>query len=378
MAVDHDGISPARRRAPITGRQRLWIILIILAGIALAVAMTSLLGSRHKRPDTTTAHNFSGGIPLAQPIDNPKPIATNAVSHPQPQPVTKKLASLTPGKDTALEAPIFATSGQGYNGPTGGTRSGADGGANGEKDDEFTQAMTASSVGAAAKAHRMKHPSLTIPAGIVIPCVLQTAINSELIGFVDCQLISEVRSADGAVTLMDKGTQIMGQIKSGLRRGQERLFVLWTRARTPQNVTVDLASPAADELGRSGMPGAVNDHFWKMFWTAALYSVVQYGPQLATQALANQSHNGSNNSFNSFGTLLTPQQQLANTILQEDLKIPPTLEKNQGDIVSIFVARDLDFSGVFDLRMAGRSTGTGNDVPLATWTTERDLRKNGR
>ncbi len=375
MAVDQDGISPARRRPPITGRQRLWIILITLAGVVLAVAMTGLLGSKHKRPDTTAAHNFSGGIPYSQPVDA-KPAVAKAVPHPQPPPVAKQLTSLAPVKDTALEAPIFATSGQSYQGPTDAARAGAAGAGNGEKDDEFTSAMTASSVGAAAKAHRMKHPSLTVPAGIVIPCVLQTAINSELLGFVDCQLTSEVRSADGAVTLMDKGTQVMGQIRSGLRRGQERLFILWVRARTPENVTVNLASPAADELGRSGVPGAVNDHFWKMFWTAALYSVVQYGPQIATQAIANQGHNGSNNSFNSFGTLLTPQQQLANTVLQEDLKIPPTLEKNQGDIVSIFVARDLDFSGTYDLQMAGRSTGTCNDCPLATWTTERDLRRN--
>jgi type IV secretion system protein VirB10 len=346
-----------------------------MAGVVLAIAMTGLLGSKHKRPDTTGAHNFSGGIPYSQPVEA-KPAVAKAMPHIDKPAVAKQLTNLAPSKDTALEAPIFATSGQGYSGRTDASRAGGAGGGNGEKDDEFTSAMTASSVGAAAKAHRMKHPSLTIPAGVVIPCSLQTAINSELLGFVDCQLASAVSSADGAVTLMDKGTQVMGQIRSGLRRGQERLFILWVRARTPENVTVNLASPAADELGRSGVPGAVNNHFAKMFWTAAAYSLIQYGPQMATQAIANQGHNGSNNSFSNFGTFLTPQQQLANTVLQEDLKIPPTLEKNQGDIVSIFVARDLDFSGVFDLQMAGHSTGTCNDCPLATWTTERDLRRN--
>ena len=47
---------------------------------------------------------------------------------------------------------------------------------------------------------------------------------------------------------------------------------------------------------------------------------------------------------------LTPQQDLANTVVEAQINIPPTLEKNQGDTVSIFVARDLDFSGVYDLR----------------------------
>ena len=193
----------------------------------------------------------------------------------------------------------------------------------------------------------MPHPDLTIPAGVVMPCILQTAINSQLPGFVDCTLPEEVRGATGTVVLLDKGTQIFGEIRSGLRQGQDRVFVLWVRARTPQNVVITLDSPGADELGRSGLPGAVDTHFWARFGAALLFSVIDYGPQLATQAL--QNNNGSNN-INNYTQFLTPQQQLANTILQDTINIPPTLEKNQGDSVTIFVARDLDFSGVYDLQ----------------------------
>ena len=75
-------------------------------------------------------------------------------------------------------------------------------------------------------------------------------------------------------------------------------------------------------------------------------------------------------------TFLTPQQSLANTVLQDDLHIPPTLEKNQGDAASIFVARDLDFSGVYDLTMSGGPASTCNRCPAATWTTEKTLQRN--
>lgn len=374
MAFDPgvDGVG-VRTRPPITGRQRVWIILIILAVVVFAVALTGLIGGKHKRLESAGERNVSSGIPF-QAVNEPKPLP---VAMPAPKiipPAIPKPISFTPaGKDTALEASIFSTTGQASNGNAGNSQSG--GGEPGkEKDDEFTAAMTASGVGAAAKAHRMKHPSLTVPAGVVIPCILQTAINSELLGFVDCQMPTEVRSADGSTTLFDKGTQVMGQIKSGLRRGQERLFILWTRARTPDNVTVDLASPAADELGRSGVTGAVNNHFWKMFWTAALYSLVEYGPQIATSALQNLNHG--NNSVTTNTNFISPQQQLANTILQEDLRIPPTLEKNQGDTVSIFVARDLDFSGVYEHRLTGTQVSTCNDCPVSTWATERDIRRN--
>lgn len=72
-------------------------------------------------------------------------------------------------------------------------------------------------------------------------------------------------------------------------------------------------------------------------------SLYHYGPYLASSAL----QHGNNNSYVSF---LSPPQQVANTVLENTINIPPTLEKNQGETVSIFVAHDPDFGGVYDLR----------------------------
>jgi len=41
---------------------------------------------------------------------------------------------------------------------------------------------------------------------------------------------------------------------------------------------------------------------------------------------------------------------VASIALENSINIPPTLYKNHGDVVSIFVARDLDFSSVYDLK----------------------------
>jgi type IV secretion system protein VirB10 len=256
----------------------------------------------------------------------------------------------TEAETSALDAPLTSyKSNNAWGGANGGgsARLGAGKDQNGGADDELSQRLRSSNLGATARAHVMRHPDLTIPAGTVMPCILQTAINSQLVGFVDCTMPEEVCGATGAVVLLDKGTQIFGEIRSGLRQGQDRLFVLWVRARTPQNVVIDLDSPGADELGRAGLPGAVDNHFWARFGAALLFSVIDYLPQIATQAL--QNNNGHNN-INNYTQFLTPQQQLANTILQDTINIPPTLEKNQGDGLTIFVARDLDFSGVYDLQ----------------------------
>ena len=50
---------------------------------------------------------------------------------------------------------------------------------------------------------------------------------------------------------------------------------------------VPLASPGTDELGRSGLPGEVNRHFWERFGAAILISVIDGAVQAAV-ALAEQ------------------------------------------------------------------------------------------
>jgi type IV secretion system protein VirB10 len=262
-------------------------------------------------------------------------------------PATFAIPALAPRSampvDKALIAPIFAYGTANGASATAPAPAAAPGHQTPPPKIALSRALMPSDRGAAARAKLMPHPDLTIPAGTINAYALQTAINSQLMGFVDCVLPQAVRGA----TLLDRGTQIIGEIRSGLLLGQDRLFILWTRARTPENVVIALASPAADQLGRAGVSGAVDNHFLQRFGAAILFSVIGSGPQIASSAL--QHGNGNN-----YLQLVAPQQQVANTILEQTLQIPPTLEKNQGDNVSIFVARDLDFSGVYDLRSVTR------------------------
>lgn len=198
-----------------------------------------------------------------------------------------------------------------------------------------------------SKAELLPHPNMLITKGTLIPCTLQTAINTELAGYVKCVLPEAVRSTTGNVVLLDRGTTIVGEIQAGLSQGQERVFILWDRAETPTHAVVSLASPGADELGRAGVSGAVDNHFWKRFGNAIMLSIIQSSLQAGT-ALAGNSGSGTGTYFNNFQT---NGQQLSNTALQSSIDIPPTLEKNQGDNVSIFVARDLDFSSVYGLSL---------------------------
>ena len=86
-----------------------------------------------------------------------------------------------------------------------------------------------------------------------------------------------MRGTTGNVVLLDRGTKIVGQIENGLLQGQNRVFVDWTRAETPNHVVITLNSPGTDELGRGGLPGAVDNHLWKRFGGALMLTLVQGG-----------------------------------------------------------------------------------------------------
>jgi type IV secretion system protein VirB10 len=213
------------------------------------------------------------------------------------------------------------------------------------------------------KATVLQNPDMVITEGTLIPCVLQTAIDSQLPGLVDCVVPIDIRGSTGSVVLLDRGTKIVGQIQSGPVQGQNRVFVDWTRAETPEHVIVELDSPGADELGRSGLPGAVDNHFLQRFGGALMLTFVQ-GALEAGTAVAGSSGGGSfGGSQAALGFVYAGQsngQQVANTALQNTINIPPTLTKNQGDTVSLFVAHDLDFSGVYQLQVRGIDTGGVN------------------
>ena len=209
----------------------------------------------------------------------------------------------------------------------------------------------------------LQDPDMVITEGTMIPCTLQTAIDSQLPGLVTCVVPIDIRGSTGNVVLLDRGTKIVGQLENGLLQGQNRVFVDWTRAETPDHVIVTLDSPGSDELGRAGLPGAVDNHFWDRFGGALMLTLVQGGLDAATVEAAGRGNSNSASQQAALGFVYAAQsngQLVANTALANSINIPPTLTKNQGDTVSLIVAHDLDFSSVYRLRLDDTGAETGN------------------
>lgn len=173
------------------------------------------------------------------------------------------------------------------------------------------------------------NPSTTVTQGTMIPAILETAIDTDVPGYVRAVVSQDVRSFDGSRILVPRSSRLVGQYQSGLQAGQKRAYVIWTRVIRPDGVSVALASPATGFDGTTGISGQVDSHFFSRFGSAMLLSVI-----------------GGLTTIASGGTsvILGGGQDAASTALQQDGQRPPTVRVRQGEPIRVFTARDLDFS----------------------------------
>lgn len=188
-----------------------------------------------------------------------------------------------------------------------------------------------------ASATRLGHLDRLIPQGAVIAAVLETALDSDLPGYARAIVNRDVLSFDGSAVLIPAGSRVIGQYNSGVAQGASRVFILWQRLIRPDGVAIALGSPATDDLGRGGVAGHVNRHFLQRYGGAILLSVLTGGISAGSAALS------------SGNTVIVGTTNQATGLANEasnSLSIPPTIRTPQGANVRIFVARDLDFTGV--------------------------------
>lgn len=210
----------------------------------------------------------------------------------------------------------------------------------GTAEERFAEKVGSSAV-ETAHATRLTDVALVAPQGTVIPAVLETAINSDLPGFVRALVTRDVRGFDGTTVLIPRGSKLIGQYRSGVAAGQSRAFVIWSRIITPEGISIDIASPAADPLGRGGLQGETNTHFLRRFGGSILLSALTAGLEAVV---------GANTRANNTAIVIGSPQQATNIAaiaLQKDIDVPTTITVAQGAPIRVFVARDLDFSAVF-------------------------------
>lgn len=104
----------------------------------------------------------------------------------------------------------------------------------------------------------------------------------------------------------------------------------------PDGVSVALDSPVADPLGRAGIEGKVNNHFFQRLGNAFIGTTANIGSALVTRSVAPSSP----------VVVAVPgaTQSVSQTVAPSPAQIMPTLTVRQGTRITVFVQHDLDFT----------------------------------
>ena len=197
--------------------------------------------------------------------------------------------------------------------------------------------MEAASIAAhdIAQAGAIGDPARTIVQGTSLDAVLETAISTELPGIVRAAISQDVWSWDGSAVLLPKGTRLIGRYNADVSIAQARAQVAWSRAVTPEGVSVALGGYGADAIGRSGQDGELDTRFAERFGSAALISLISLAPNLAAGSDAN-----SQDAAEQVGD---DARRTTQNVMAEYLRLPPVIYVDQGARISVIVNRDLVF-----------------------------------
>lgn len=184
-----------------------------------------------------------------------------------------------------------------------------------------------------ARAGMFANRATTVVQGTLIPAVLETGFDSTRPGFARAIVSRNVIGFDGTRVLIPRGSRLIGEYRSDAGPGQNRALINWTRLIRPDGATISIGSPAADRVGRTGVRADVDTHFFERFSGAILQSALDVGVNLASR--------GSNIPV----IVGLPNDNGINQIARGN-QVPRTLSVKPGTSISIFVARDLDFTEV--------------------------------
>ena len=206
-----------------------------------------------------------------------------------------------------------------------------------------------------ATAYRLPHPEFTITRGQIIPCTQVTVLDTGTGGnvLISAEIPKDVWGYGNKIKLIDRGTQVIGEVGHGLVNGLDRIGVVWRELTTPYpsavRITVD--SPAAGPLGEGGLDGEVNRHEWQKIKGVVMLSLLEGFIDTTTSALTALASSGRNNNYINFGSFGSRAnrggQEAAGMLLQSTLQIPDTIHRNQGSACSIYLAGNLDFYSVY-------------------------------
>lgn len=200
---------------------------------------------------------------------------------------------------------------------------------------------------ASTSAAMLGNRDMLLTQGMRIDCILLTRIVSTQPGLMTCMAPADVWSASGRVVLVEAGTVFTGYKVGELEQGQNAIFATWSRMQTPAGVIVELNSPGTGPLGEGGISGAIDTRFGERIGNAMLLSLVG---DLGDWVVARGGRSSGDGTSIRLDNTREGTTDAVSKILDRTLDIPPILYKNHGERIGITVARDVDFTPVYELK----------------------------
>ncbi len=200
----------------------------------------------------------------------------------------------------------------------------------------------------------------TVTQGKLLVAVLETAIDTQLPGFVRAIISRDVYADSGNDVLIPKGSRLFGSYSSQISRGQGRVSITWTRLIRSDGIDLNVSMVASDQFGRSGIAGDVDNRYGSIVANSILTSVLAIGTAVAADRLLNQRGQVSTTNNTQLGTVTTTgnattqaSYDVSKTIIDtvgqvisNNLNMNPVIRVPQGTKITVIVNADMNMPSV--------------------------------
>lgn len=180
-----------------------------------------------------------------------------------------------------------------------------------------------------------------LKAGWIIPATLITGINSDLPGSTLAQVSQNIYdTATGRYLLIPQGTKLVGEYKSNVLYGQERVLTAWTKLIFPNGDTLNLEGMnGTSQDGYSGFTDEVDNHYFRIFGSAFLMSSITAGIALSDKS--SSSGEKETSADKAMSQAIEQMSTVSSEMIRKNMNISPTLKIRSGYKFNIFVTKDI-------------------------------------
>ena len=183
-------------------------------------------------------------------------------------------------------------------------------------------------------------------------CALYTEVITEHESRLSCYLVSPLYSSDGSTLIADAGARMTGEQKIEMKPGQAQVFTQWNDLEVESgqpgvpNVRVRFDALGTGPMGSSGTKGWIDNKYLDRYGGAIVLTATKDVLQMISNTTQRSNGSGGYTINNSEQNV----EDMATKTLDANININPVGYLLPGTVVNVTIARDIDFSSVYENR----------------------------